>query len=247
MTHKTRAIILKTIKYGETSIIVTAITELFGVQIYLVNGVRSSKKTNKAAMYLPCSILQMEVYHNEQKNLQRIKEAEWAHIYKEIYYDVVKNCVGLYIVELIGNMLRQPETNADLYHFCEDALLELDKASPLVTANFSIYFSLQLAYFFGFKINDLPARFYAEPLFFLDLNEGQFVLEQQSSGHYIETEEAGIVAELLKVQHPADLDQVKMNRQKRMKILLFMETYYLLHVPDFRRLKTLEVLQNIFD
>ena len=38
--HKTKGIVLRTVKYGETSIIVTIFTELFGIQSYLVNGVQ---------------------------------------------------------------------------------------------------------------------------------------------------------------------------------------------------------------
>lgn len=247
MTHKTKAIILKTIKYGETSLIVTAMTELFGVQTYLVNGVRTSKKNSKASLYQPCSILQMEVYHNEQKNLQRIKEAEWAPMYNNLYYDISKNCVGLYIVELMHNSIKQPETNVDLYNFCEDALLHLDAASAIVTANLPLYFSIQFAYFFGFKINNFPILFAEAAPYFLDLNEGQFVLQQHPAGNYLEKEDAAIIAELLRIQQPADLDQVKINRQRRMKLLQSLEIYYQLHLPDFRPLKSLEVLQNIFD
>ena len=42
--HKTKGIVLRSVKYGETSIIVTIFTELFGVQSYLVNGIRTSSK-----------------------------------------------------------------------------------------------------------------------------------------------------------------------------------------------------------
>ena len=44
MTHKTKGIVLRTVKYGETSVIVTILTELFGLQSYLINGVRSSSR-----------------------------------------------------------------------------------------------------------------------------------------------------------------------------------------------------------
>ena len=42
--HKTKAIILRTVKYGETSLIVTAYTELYGLQSYIEQGVRASTK-----------------------------------------------------------------------------------------------------------------------------------------------------------------------------------------------------------
>ncbi len=83
--------------------------------------------------------------------------------------------------------------------------------------------------------------------FFLDLEDGQFVLQQKDAGQYLEKEDAVIIAELLRIQHPDDLYQIKINRMKRMKLLQSLETYYQIHVPDFKKLKTLEVLQNIFE
>src|SRR3982750_295665 len=79
MTHKTKGIILRTLKYGETSVITTVYTELFGVQSYIVKGVRQSSKhrATKANYFQSAAILQMEVYHNDLKNLQFIKEYQW--------------------------------------------------------------------------------------------------------------------------------------------------------------------------
>ena len=95
MTHKTKGIVLRTVKYGETSLVVTMYTELFGVQTYMLNAVRTTKRSgNKAAMFQPAAILEMEVYHNDQKNMQRIKEYNWAFLYQHILSDVVKNSIA---------------------------------------------------------------------------------------------------------------------------------------------------------
>ncbi|MCW3109682.1 MAG: recO, partial [Segetibacter sp.] len=98
MTHKTKGIILRTVKYGETSVITTVYTELFGIQSYIVKGVRQSTKKSpgKAIYFQPAAILDMVVYHNEFKNLNYIKEYEWAHLYQNILFDVVKNTVAMY-------------------------------------------------------------------------------------------------------------------------------------------------------
>ncbi len=78
--HKTKGIVLKTVKYGETSLIATLYTELFGIQSYLVSGVRTStrKGPGKANLFQPAAILDLVVYHNELKHLQRIREMKWA-------------------------------------------------------------------------------------------------------------------------------------------------------------------------
>src|SRR5258708_32891128 len=155
MTHKTKGILLRTVKYGETSLVVTIFTELFGVQTYMVNGVRTSKKTGtKAAYFQPGAILDLIVYHNELKSMQRIKEVKWAFLYQDVFNNVIKNCIALYMVELLYKCLKQPENNQDLFLFCEDALMQLDSCNKAVAANFALYFALHLTHFFGFRMND---------------------------------------------------------------------------------------------
>src|SRR4029078_10823740 len=102
--------------YGDTSLIVSIFTELFGLQSYLVNGVRASTKKGigKAAVFQPSAILDMVVYHSELKQLQRIKEYRWEYLYKHILSDVRKNAVALYMVELLTKCLKQPERHPDL-------------------------------------------------------------------------------------------------------------------------------------
>jgi hypothetical protein len=61
MVHKTKGIILRTVKYGETSLVATIFTEQFGLQSYLVNGVRTATKkgTAKANLFQPSAILDL--------------------------------------------------------------------------------------------------------------------------------------------------------------------------------------------
>src|SRR6059058_6013874 len=103
MTHKTKGIVLRTLKYGDTSVITTVYTELFGLQSYIVKGVRqSTKKSSAKAIYFqPAAMLEMVVYHNELKNLNFIKEYEWGYLYQQVLFDVVKNTVAMYIIELL--------------------------------------------------------------------------------------------------------------------------------------------------
>lgn len=242
MTHKTKGIILRTIKYGETSIVVTIFTELFGVQTYLINGIRTHKKGgSKAAMYQPAAILDMEVYHNDLKGLQRIKESVWAHLYANILSDVIKNSIALYMVELLQKTLKQPEEHRDLFYFCEDALLQLDKATNSIAANFALYFTLQLPQFFGFKINNN----FSEKNIYLDLVEGHFTVEQPSHKSFLDITQAEITAELLKIMQPNELDQIKLNKETRRSLLIKYEDYYKLHIPDFGQLRSLEILHEV--
>ena len=239
---KTNAIILRTVKYGETSLVVTAFTELFGLQTYMVNGVRTAKKTGlKASLYQPASVVEMEVYHNERNSLHRIKEINRVHVFKNILTDVVKNSVALFLMELLYKLLKQPEQNSDLFYFCEDALIQLDEAPSHVTANMPLFFALHISHFFGFKIDDNYAPEYS----FLDLQEGNFVETCPQHSNFMEGENAALTAELLKIMLPAELDDIKLNHFKRRELLAKYMEYYALHMNDFGSMKTLQVMQEV--
>jgi len=241
--YHTKGIVLRTVKYGETSVIVTIFTELFGVQSYLVNGVRTSSKkgSGKANLFQPTSILEMVVYHNELKQLQRIKEFRWSFLYQYILSDVRKNAVALFMIELLTKCLKQPEANADLFHFAEDSFIHLDAASDAVTANFPLFFALHLPVFFGFRFSDN----YSEHQPFLDLQEGEFVKEQPTHPHFLDDKQAFVTSQLLKVQQPEESGDIKLNHDFRRNLLYAFETYYALHVQDFGTMRTLPVLREI--
>lgn len=241
MIFATNGIVLRTIKYGETSIIATVFTEILGVQSYLVNGVRTQKKTVKAHFYQAASLLEMQVYHSELKNLQRIKEVKWSVIYKTILSDVIKNSVALYMVELLYKCLKQPESNPDLFSFCEDAFTQLDNAPDNITANFPLYFALQLSQFFGFQLQNN----YSEKNHLFDIREGKFINEAAIGPDYVNNELSFYLSELSRAMHPVDLNDIKMNRPSRMALLKELENFYSWNIPDFGKMKTLDILQEV--
>ena len=241
--HKTKGIVLKAVKYGETSLVVTIFTELFGLQSYLINGVRTSSKkgSGKANLFQPPAILDLVVYHNELKHLNRIKEFKWHFLYQHIFSDVPKNAVALFMIELLTKCLKQPEANPELFEFCEDVFIHLDESKGTVMANFPLYFALHLPVFFGFRMSDDHST--ENPI--LDLQEGNFVAEKPDHLHFLEDKQAGITSELLKIMRPEELEQLKLNHEFRRQLLFAYETYYRLHIQDFGTMKTLPVLREV--
>ena len=242
MTHKTRGIVLRSIKYGETSLVVTMFTQVFGIQTYLVNGVRTSKASSAKAQYFqPAAVLDMVVYHHASRPMQRIKEFSWAFIYRDLLNNVIRNSIAAFMVELLQKCLKQPEANNDLFDFFEDALLKLDEAGNTVTANFALFIALHLPHFLGFRMSDN----YNDSLTYLDLVEGNFVSSQPEHPHFIEGENARLTAQLLKVMQPSELENFKLNQEIRRTLLLKYQEYYALHLPEFGQLKTLAILHEV--
>jgi DNA repair protein RecO (recombination protein O) len=243
MLHKTKAIVLRTVKYGETSLIATMYTELFGIQSFMINGVRSAARSasGKANLLQPAAILELVMYHNDKKNLQRIKEFRWSFLYKDLFYNVIKNSIALFMVELLQKTLKEPEVNPQLFYFIEDAFLHLDESNDTVMANYPLFFALHLTSFYGFRFSDT----WSASRTILDLQEGEFVSEIPQHPYFIDGNASFITAQLLKVQVPAELNEIKLNKEVRRALLQAYQVFYALHVSDFGTMKTLPVLQEV--
>ena len=242
--HHTKGIVLRTVKYGETSIITTVYTELFGKQSYIVKGVRqlSKKKAQQLNYFQPAAVLDLQAYHNPLKNLQFIKELQWGKMYKNIFGNVVCNTIATYIIELLNNSLQQPETNVELFYFTENILLLLDENNKNIVANIAPYFTLKLLALLGFEMRGE----YADGTPFLDLKEGIFCHAIPRHLNYLSDEEAKITSTFLHVHRFEELANIKINGTARSKLLQEYQQFLQLHIPDFQEIKSLKILQEIF-
>ena len=76
MLEKTRGIYLHHINYSETSIIARIYTEKFGIQSYLIQGVRKRKASFSKSLFQSLFLLDMEVYYRPGRDLQRLAGQE---------------------------------------------------------------------------------------------------------------------------------------------------------------------------
>ena len=243
MVHATKGIVLRTVKYGDTSIITTVYTELFGVQSYIVKGVRQSSKTSsgKAGFFQPSAMLDMEVYHNEQKPLQFIKEYQWSYLYEKVLFDVVRNAIAIYVIELLQHSLKQPEANPELFYLIEDSLKQLDRGSDALAGNLPLYFTLHLASELGFQLQGT----WSEQTPVLDLQEGMFVTHIPEHPYYLEGNQALTTAKLSSLTFYNDLEKFQLNRDLRRHLLMAYQTFLSLHIPDFGEMRSFGILQEI--
>lgn len=244
MLHKTRGIVLRTVKYGDTSAIVSIFTELFGIQSYMVNGVRSSKpKAAKGNLLQPGNIMELVVYHQEGKNLQRISEFKLGYVYSSMQFNVVKNTVAIYLIELLQKCLKEPEQHPELYYFAEYVLQVLDRAEMAVVANLPLYFTLKVAEKMGFRLNGN----FSEYTPFLDLQEGTFTNLPPHHIYFLDEVNSEITHRLFQSQDLEQLAAIAMNKDRRRKLLYAYLDFFKLHMPEFTELHSPPILHEILD
>lgn len=240
MLHQTKGIVLRTIKYGETSIIVNIYTELFGVQHYLVQGVRTEKRSSaKANLYQAGTLLELIVYHHPNKDLQRIKEAHISYLYQQLHQHMVKNTLMIYMLELISRTMTEPEANPDLFLFFEENLKHIDAQPVSALTLFPLNFTLELASQLGFSIQDT----YTNETPILDLVNGRFCTQQDlQSMYFLEGDQARWFSCIANAQ---TIDDTQFTVEKRQALLMDCIQYLRLHIPSMGELKTLPILHAI--
>ncbi len=240
MLHHSRAIPLRNIKYGETSIVSTIYTELFGIQSYLIPGVRTDKKsTVKANLYATGNLLDLVVYHHPHKKLQRIKEVKINRPFHAIHYDMVKNAIMIFICELVYRTIDEPESYAEQFDFVFDTLVDIDERQTKQLAYAPINFLIEWCQFLGFGITDNEYK----TGFVLDLQDGQFKDPMHLLHPFIVTVEQSYLLKLLLEKK----DVSYASHSLRVDLLNTLLQYLYLHLPSMTVLKSPLVLHTVLD
>ncbi|MBA4745093.1 MAG: DNA repair protein RecO [Muricauda sp.] len=238
MQITTKAIVLSSLKYGDTSLIVRAFTQSDGVKSYLLKGVLASKKAKiRPAYFLPLMQLEIVANHKNKGTLESIRDVRVAIPYQTMHTDVVKNSVVLFLAEMLGNSIQEQEQDEGLFNYLEYALHWMDahKLSP----NFHILFLLNLTKYLGFY----PDTSYQNSLFF-DLLEGHFCNEP-SLNPLIQNENLENFKKFLGTNFEA-LQGIQLTKSNRRELLKTVVQYFRLHVYGFREPKSLAVLNVVF-
>lgn len=152
MLHKSRGIALSYIKYRDSSIITRIYTEAFGLQSYIVNGVRSTKSKGKIALFQPLTLLDLVIYHKENAHLHRISEVKCHSPYSSIPFEIKKTTIGIFLCEVLGKIIRENEhDHLGQFSFVFDSLQAFDGMVEGFEC-FHIQFLLKLTYFLGFDL-----------------------------------------------------------------------------------------------
>jgi len=241
MLVKTKAIVLTSLKYGESDLIVKCFTEE-GVKSYLLKRIlkSKSKKVNIAvsiAYFQPLTLLNLTANHNNKGNLNSIQEARISYLYQTISTNIFKQSIVLFLAETLSNSLYEEEKNPRLFQFIETALIWLDTHEN--TANFHLLFLLNLTKYLGFypETKEKNSQYF-------NLAEGYFT-NVKSLNHYIYGEKLFLFKSLIGINFDV-IERLHLNSKTRKIILNILLDYYELHLPGFKKPKSLNVLKEVF-
>lgn len=238
MQVTTKAIILTSLKYGDTSLIVKAFTASDGLKSYMLKGVLAAKKGKlKAAYFQPLTQLQIVADHKNKGTLESIREVRINYPYRTVHSDMVKNAMTLFLAEMLSHSIFEEEPNQGLFEFLEASLQWLDIHTDI--ANFHCYFLIQLTKYLGFypDTSSIDASYF-------DLMEGCFI-DSPSLHPTLAGENLTYFKSFLGIHFDA-IHRIKMNKINRQELLRSLVLYFELHLQGFRKPKSLAVLNEVF-
>ncbi len=241
MLVRTNAIVISTVKYGDSSLIARCYCRELGLKSFMLKGILTSKKGElKKSLFQPLNLINISTQIKNQGNqrLNFIREGSLMMHFKEIPLNIKKNAIALFISEVISRVIyEEGNPNVDLFSFLENSIVRLEKNefSPVFHLKFLTLLSHQLGFYPNLTCQEKE---------FFNIESGCFC-ENSNSKYTSGGETIRVFKELLGVNFD-DIVQIKISNTLRNKVLDFLIDYFNIHLPRFGNIKSIAILHEIF-
>ena len=240
MLENTTGIILHQIKYTDSGNIAQIFTKKFGRQSFLIRGIRNKRQGKQNVHLQPLSIIDIVLYYKESRGMQTLKEYSVSFLPADIYNNIVKTSMALFLGEVLTTVLREESPQEDLFEFIRDSVIYLDRLDEGYS-NFHIAFLCGLSSFLGIE----PGRKPEDESCFFDLTNGSFLQVRPSHGNYADTEMAGILSGFFNSSWD-NMNKITLSGSMRNEVLSVLLKYYSTHLPALKKINSLDVLKEVF-
>ena len=240
MLVKTEAIVLHSIKYGETRIIVDMFTREAGRLSFIVPMPKTQKGRLKKQYFLPMTLLEIECDIRQRVQLQKLKEARLLTAYTSISFSPEKLAISLFVAEFLYHALRSEQQNVPLFAYVCDSMQWLDTVE-MGFANFHLTFLMHMSRFLGFYPN---LDDYVDGCVF-DLRAASFSQQVPIHRDFLQADDSRRIHTLMRMDFPTQ-HLFQLSHHDRNRITEVLLHYYRLHIPQFPELKSLSVLQELW-
>lgn len=240
MIFTTKGIVFHRFKYSDNKTIVRIYTKEFGMQSYMFFGASSKKSKQILSLLQPLFILDMQVYHNEKRDIQKVKEISNNFPFKTISFNIFKNTISQFTAEFLMTILNDDDVNKDLFIFLEEAIKMFDNKEDDFF-NFHILLLFKLTNLMGIE----PQNNFSEEKKVFDLQAGKFIIGRPNHKNFANQKISYLIHKLFNVEL-SKTSNFKISNSDRRKLLDTIINFYLIHLGKPKNLKTLKILKEIF-
>ncbi len=241
MLVKTEAIVLHSLKYGETRLIVDLFTREAGRLSLIASMPKTQKGRLKKQYFQPMTLLEIEYEQRQRVQLQKLKDARLLVAWSSISFSPEKLALSLFVAEFLYHALRSEQRDEPLFSYISDAIQWLDTVE-VGFANFHLTFLMRMSRFLGFYPN---LDDYTDGCVF-DMRAATFSLLAPTHRDFLQPDDARRIHTLMRMDFPT-MHLFQFSRTDRNRIVDVLLRYYRLHIPQFPELKSLSVLQELWN
>ncbi|HNS17802.1 MAG TPA: DNA repair protein RecO [Bacteroidales bacterium] len=239
MIHS-RGVVFHHVSFGESSIVARIYTEKYGLQSYMIKGVRNKKARIPYSLFQPGMLLEMVVSKNEKHTLQHIREVRCEHLYETVLQDIRKTAVLIFMMDILNKTIREEEANPELFGFIHHSLVNLDESTGSVS-NYHLVFLVRLARLLGFS----PRNNFSDRDPYFNMSEGEFYSGKEIPGLYMDPPLTRIFSEVLHTDYDT-ICRLKLPSACRNELLEGILAYLGMHSPFVRDIKSHHILREVF-
>jgi DNA repair protein RecO (recombination protein O) len=234
-----KGFVVKSIKNGETSMIVSCYLEDIGLKSFIVKGIYGTKKPKfSKAHFFPLNFISINYNLSKPDRLSDIKEVKPVIIFNSIHSSNQKSTVIIFLSEILNSVFKEEgDKNQNLFNFLNKSISWYDTHENC--NNFHIKFLIELTRHIGFYPNIMSQE------------DNYFNLESGSSStikpisKFIDFDDYELFKQLLGMKFE-DLNYMAINKDSRLRLLNHIIDYYSLHLQMFKSPKSIDILSEIF-
>ncbi len=239
-SYKGRGIVLHTLKYGDSSMIVYLLTDVGGRRSYMVQGVRSRNgHGSKLGLFQPAFPVEFEGLESPTRQMDKFKEVRSGFVLQNLPFDVRKSTMALFMAEVLYRLVRECEPDEELFTFVWSSIAALDSLEEGI-ADFHLWFLAKLSRLLGF----FPGNDYIADSWF-DIREGHYTPLRPVHPHIMPPDDARLL-DLLLSSDIRCLGHLSLNRTQRVSFLNAMLDYLSYHLDGVGEVQSVRILREVF-
>lgn len=233
MNSTCNAILISKVDYGDNDMIITCLTEALGLKTFFYKGAKIKK--NKLGL-TPLRLVEISYFEFQSNSLANIRRIQSSIHLNKLYSNPIKITVLFFLADYIHQIIGKiHHSEKHLYEDLKNELIWLNSTDEVT--NYPIFWLIFWIKKLGLKPHTSSGSYFdIETARFLDIMPNNTTFY-----HGIEMEKLGELFE----ESRLEILSIELKKQERKKMMEALISYSKYHIPEFRDLKSLEVLQTV--
>lgn len=237
-TYCSKAIVLSSIPYSESSIICKLYTEEFGLKSYIVRSAKKKNSPTPTSHFQPLNIIEFEAYNSVKSKLETIRTSSLILENLNLNFSIVKNAITFFVAEIIHLSLKEANPNKELFDYLFNQIHLLKNSKDEDLAEFHLHFMIEFADHLGLA----PMNNYSEYEVFFDPIAGKFTNKADAQNFNKQT---SFTLHKFISQKEITNEKICKNKIERNIILEALIIFYSIHITNHSQIKSHKILTTI--